>query len=130
MAELGRIINSLLKSKILKRDPSKEKNDQTMHFFLNQEFNCHEENISLVNITHEPKPQTKPIDNFAIAKTNIITQLKKKNQVPFQELFETIKSDIPFTFTEQQFKMCINLLKSEGLLNQSDTNILEYLEKN
>jgi hypothetical protein len=131
MSKLGKILNSLLKSKILKRDSTKEKNDQSMNFFLNQEFYYDKENISLVGLTNTQPPVNKSsnTDNFTIVKETILKTLRNSGKLIIPSLFQDVKNNISFTLTEQQFKMCINLLKSNGLVNQLDPDTLEYVDQ-
>lgn len=127
MSKFGKVLNSLIKSKILNRDKEKKPNDPTMEIFLNQEFNYDKENISLVDIinTHTEVPKSDDTVNKQVNKVEgvrvaITNALAKQNKMSQEELCSYIKSNVPFEVSDGQIKMCISMCTSSGLIEQQD----------
>ena len=133
MSKLGRILNPFLKTKILAREKTKESNDPTMCIFLNQNFSYESDKISMVGLMNQTKVNDTEIqDRFAIGQNNIlqasvVRQLKKHKTILAKDLFEVVKTDVPFPFTDQQFRTCLETCVSEGYMSNVD-NTLTYLE--
>ena len=132
VSKLGKVLNSLLKAKILKRESDKLANDPSMNIFLNPDFYYEKDNISLISImdgSTQPKKQTvdPPTDKLTLVKTSILTELQKHKQVSSEELLNYVKSSLPFPLLEPQFKMCIEICKAEGNI-KTENNILHYVE--
>lgn len=123
MSQIGKILNTLLKAKILKREQGKQPTDPTMLIFLNNEFYNDKDNISLIGVQVQ---EDKPVDKLAVLKKNVISNLS--NQETFQGLFDKVKSSVTFPFSEQQLKMCIALCKSEGKVQEADDGTLSIVK--
>lgn len=134
MPKLGKILNSFLKSKILSREQTKQSSDPSMLIFLNQNFHCDSDKISLIGLMNQTKINDTEIhDRFAIGKENllqasIVRLLKKYKELTIDELLTLAKSNVSFPFTQQQFKTCLDTCKSEGYLISNDDNIWKYVE--
>lgn len=135
LSKLSPILNSLLKSKILVRDPGPA-NNPNMNIYIDDNFYSTNTKLSLVSLVVKNTPtkvEEKQIEEkFTIGRENImlakiVRVMKFKKEVIKEDLFKLVSDDLPFTATEEMFKSAVNsAIKQEYI--RDDTNKYIYID--
>lgn len=131
---LGETLNIFIRVGILTRDITKDPKDPTMNFYINPNFKKDETNLSFITALDPNKIDTVDIqDKFAIGRENItqasiIRCIKHNKDMTHQNIFDKIKTQLPFQLTEQMFLQCLTRCVSENYISKSN-DVYNYLEE-
>ncbi|ARF11820.1 cullin family protein [Klosneuvirus KNV1] len=131
---LGETLNTFIRVGILTRDITKDPKDPTMEFYINPNFKKDETNLSFVTTPDLNKTDTVEIqDKFAIGRENItqasiIRCIKHNKDITYQNIFDKIKTQLPFQLTDQMFSQCMTRCVTENYITKSN-DVYNYLEE-
>lgn len=130
---LGEILNTFIRIGILTRDITKDPKDSTMDFYINPNFKNGETNLSFITTPDLNKTdETEIADKFAIGRENItqaaiVRCVKHNKNMTQQNVFDKIKTQLPFQLTDQLFSQCMSKCVSEDYIVKSN-DVYNYLE--
>lgn len=142
MSKLAELLNGFFDARILARENNKQFNDPTMLIYLNQNFKCNNDNISIVSLMNTPKKLKAKQENndadiahqFAIERELVVQAalvriMKKNKQMNTNNLLQEVKTICKFNFNNELFNKIMNDCINEKIIKQSHENndIYEYI---
>lgn len=134
LKQLAELLNTFLRVGILTRDINKDPKDPSIEFYINPNFKKEETNLSFVITPDINKINTNDIqDKFAIGRENItqaaiVRCVKNNKNMTHQNIFDKVKTQLPFQITEQFFLQCITKCLTENYIQKTNDNTYTYLE--
>jgi len=133
LPNIENILNSLIKSRIVRREEGYENNDPNMIISLNKKFYYPETKISL---THLMELNEKMVDKiiekeFALGRENILMArivrvLKKSKELSHKELVKKVNKKLPFEPTEKLFNETIGKCITKDYIKLKDKDNIVY----
>jgi hypothetical protein len=137
LQKLGMILTSLLKSRLIKRvDPISDNKNPNMKLALNDNFTYESSTISIVSLmnnTIDRKAIDKEIyDSFLLTReesvrASIVRTIKQNKNMNYVDLFNRVKTSIPFKLEEELFTNVLKSCENEFVKTNIDSSY-SYLE--
>ncbi|QKF93810.1 cullin family protein [Fadolivirus algeromassiliense] len=141
LSKLGSVINSFIRSQILKKEIGKPANDPTIKIILNQNFTFDSDKISLVSIMmnsvaqqQQPQVDKEISEKFSLGRDTVVEAyvvrtMKQNKHLTYEELLSKVRSQVPFQFNDTKFTDIVKTCISKKFMKVNQDMTYDYLDE-